>query len=159
MLVDFYRDERTVLMHGDSTTYTGDADFVFTNPYDYLPKQLRKKPMLICDFADRHAVAEERCGTKLRPISSWYGGQNMIWAGNTNNVPVDLTDLNPEDGFFPIELVKRLLDVYVINHETVWDGFMGRGTVGRVCRDAHMNFIGIDRDIKRVEMAVKYVIG
>lgn len=154
------KSERVELWHGNSTEYVGQVDLVLTNPYAPLPPQLRKTPMLICDFADRHALAESRCGTLLEPVSPWYGGVNMIWAGNMGVIPVDLSDLNPDSGgFFPDELVRRLLEVYGSPEDIVWDGFMGRGTVGKVCLEMGMDFIGIDQNLDRVKMAEKYVFG
>lgn len=146
------------LLHGDSSKFTGDCDLVFTNPYAPLPKQLQNKPMLICDFTERKAIAEERCGTTLETVSEWYNGKNSIWSGNVKNINVDLSDLMPDPpGWFPEELVYRLLRVYGKPGFIVWDGFMGRGTVGKVALRMGMKFIGIDKILQRVEMAAGYV--
>jgi hypothetical protein len=157
MLNLVHENDYCKLYHGDSTEYTGDADWVITNPYANLPKQLQSKPMLICDFDNRHKLAEERCGTKLELVSHWYNGINSIWVGNHDLIKVDLTDLNPEmpEGWFPEELVWRLLRDYKVRG-VVWDGFMGRGTVGKASKYVR-RFIGIDKDIKRVEYAKFYI--
>lgn len=144
---------------GDSSEFKGDADLVLTNPYAPLPKQLQDKPMLICDFTDRHKLAEERCGTKLYELSPWYGGRNTIWVGNAPVKNINLRDLNPElkDGWFPLDLPLRLLTQYARPGMTIWDGFMGRGTTGLACRLLGLKFIGIDKDASRVHDAQRYI--
>lgn len=71
---------------------------------------------------------------------------------------IHLSDLSPDPpGWFPDELVSRLLHVYGRPGLVVWDGFMGRGTVGKIALRMGMRFIGIDKSLERVEMAAKYV--
>lgn len=159
-----YKDENVELLHGDSSQWYGQCDLVITNPYAVLPNCLKGKPMLICDFTHRKALAERRCHTSLELVSLWYGGRNSIWRANMLSMPCDLTDLVPfPEGWFPDELVERLLMSYLDPEYdkpvTIFDGFMGRGTVGKVARQLGYKFIGIDRDRTRVDLAVEYVLG
>lgn len=41
--------------------------------------------------------------------------------------------------------------------DRVFDGFMGRGTVGKVARELKLNFVGIDRDHGRIAIAREYL--
>ena len=156
-----YKDENVELLHGDSSQWYGECDLVITNPYAVLPNCLKGKPMFICDFTHRKALAERRCHTSLELVSLWYNGRNSIWYGNMGAyIPqANLMDLVPfPEGWFPDELVERLL-VATEHPITIWDGFCGRGTVGKVAREHGHKFIGIDRDRTRVDLAVEYING
>lgn len=131
------------LVHGDASAYAGPADFVFTHPYAPIPKQLHGLPMLINlalpqgQKAKRIADAERWTGSWLVPLSKWArGGWNTVFCANLPPRAVDLTDLEAvEPGWFPEELPRRLFALYadlIPPGAVVWDGFMGRGTVGKV---------------------------
>jgi len=158
----FFENDWCQLFHGDSSQFVGECDVVLTNPYAPLPKFLQEKPMFIIDFNFRHSKAEERCGTKLFHLSSWFEGKNVIWYGNIDDVgqlhDVDFSHMMPEpEGWFPYELPKTILQNFCQPGMTVWDGFMGRGTVGRACKDLGLNFIGVDKQMDRVEKAYDYI--
>lgn len=153
-----YKDSMMELYHGNSSDYEGDCDLVLTNPYALLPWQFNRKPMLICDRHDRLKLAERRCGTSLQLVSHWYNGINTIWCGNVIPINVDLTDMVPhKEGWFPEELARRLLTAYAKPGDVVWDGFMGRGTVGKVCRELGLKYIGIDHDLEVCKIALEYL--
>lgn len=142
------------LICGDSSKWVGDADLVFTNPYGPLPKCLHGKPAII--------VIKDRAGHRMR-AEKWIGARLSL-IGNYNDVGVFVSNLpsfngkldDLEDGeFFPLELPLRLLRHY--GYRIVWDGFMGRGTVGMACRMLGLDFIGIDIDPARVELARQYL--
>jgi len=157
-----FQDKLTELWSGDSTKYTNiGANFVLTNPYAVIPHHLRSCPMLVCDFVEREALAEQRCGSKLELVSKWHLGKAAIWVGNAPNMKVDLSDLVSEGIFFPEALPARLLAAYIkiFPKMVVWDGFMGRGTVGRVCRRRNIPFIGIEKDGLLANQAYQYVLG
>lgn len=152
------------LIHGNATDFVGSADVVFCNPYAMLPKCLHGKPSIISLYegkGPRREIAEEWIGgSRLRMVSYWGRGlKNTIYVANLDTVKVDLTDLVEDPpGWFPLDLVRRMLDAYAWPPgTTVWDGFMGRGTVGRVCAERGFNFIGMDFNNKRVEMARGYL--
>jgi hypothetical protein len=159
---------------GDSVNYMGDADLVFTHVYGPLPKQLIGKPAIINVFGNKKAKAEEWCGAELHEVSKWAKGlTNTIYVANLDldvmrswsQRNLDLTGLEEEEfapgrGWFPLELALWCLepwDSHSGQHATVFDGFMGRGTVGKACTKLGLNFIGIDRDPERVAIAREYL--
>lgn len=154
----------------NATDYRGGAELVFTNPYAPLPQQLHGKPSIISLFEGKGS-RKEICegwlgGAMLTEISRWGSGlDNTVYVANLPAREIDLTDLvedqlEPGRGWFPLALPERLLDLYSDfwrpGHR-VWDGFMGRGTVGAACRARRLSFIGIDIDPERVAIARRYL--
>lgn len=150
---------------GDSVEYDCDADLVFTHVYGPLPPQLIGKPAIINVYGNKKARAEEWCGAELHEVSKWAKGlTNTIYSANLSFAPCDLTDLiedefAPRRGWFPPELVLRLFANAGMDGSTVFDGFMGRGTVGKVALELGMKFVGIDRAPCRVALAKEYILG
>ncbi len=151
------------LICGDSTGWVGTADLVLTNPYAPLPTCLIGVPALVSNFAERKGLCEVYVGAPLSEVSPWgKGWRNRVWVANMPVRLVDLTDLvedefEPGRGWFPEDLPLRLLKAFASPGMTVWDGFMGRGTVGKACAELGLGFIGIDRDPERVALARKYL--
>lgn len=148
----------------NATEWVGSADLVLTNPYAPLPPCLRGVPSLISNFAERKELCEAYVGAPLVEVSAWSRGlRNRVWAANLPVKPVDLTDLvedefEPGRGWFPEELPRRLLSAYRwAGLVTVWDGFMGRGTVGKACAELGLDFVGIDINPQRVALAREYL--
>src|SRR5512139_3196614 len=144
------------LICGNATDWVGEADLVLTTPYAPLPNCLRGKPTII--------VQKDRDWHK-RNAENWTAA-DLTRIGGYNDVAVYVANLPPiafcfdglKDGeFFPLELPLTLLATYGRPGMAVWDGFMGRGTVGMACAMLDMNFIGIDIDPKRVEIAKRYL--
>lgn len=161
------------LICGDSSKYRGDADFVFTNPYAPLPPQLVGKPALINLFlpagreVQRIADGERWVGAKLRFVSYWSNQTNAIFTANIERrVEVDVSDLEtvavyPGGGCFSEKMVRRLLTAFadeIPSGGVIWDGFMGRGTVGKVALEMGYGFVGIDKDPTRHQLAMDYVL-
>lgn len=148
---------------GDGSKSTATADLVFTHPYGPLPPQLIGKPSIINLFGNRKSQGEAWIDAKLHDISTWGSGlRNTVYVANLDVAKIDLTDLieveeTPNHGFMPLELPLRLLSHYALPGITVWDGFMGRGTIGKACIELGMNYIGIDNDPKRVATARAYL--
>lgn len=153
---------------GDSVDYRGDADLVFSHLYGPLPPQLVGKPAIVNVFGNKHAKAEQWCGAVLHQVSKWGSGlSNTIYVANVGDVPrVDLTDLvedefAPRRGWFPLELCERMFDAVSRGTasvgDRVFDGFMGRGTVGKMCQRVGVGFVGIDRDPDRIAIAREYL--
>lgn len=135
------------------------VDLVLTNPYGPLPPALHSKPMLIHQWRHRKAEAERWCGNALAEISGWNDDREVFWCANLGAViPVDLHDLRPEPpGWYPLDLPLRLLRAYGSPGITVWDGFMGRGTVARACRELGMQYIGVERLQQHLDIAFDYL--
>ena len=162
------------LYHGDSSDWASDThvDMVFTHPYAPLPRALHRVPTVI-NLALPMSERDWRlhCARKwlgltstdvLFPVGSWArDGWNMVFSVHLPPRPVVLHDLGPADiGWFPVELVRRVLlsvrDVVPPN-AVIWDGFMGRGTVGLVARELGYDYIGIDKNRERVNIAADYL--
>lgn len=147
----------------DAAKFEGTADLVITNPYGPLPKGVIGKPCVISNFTERKALCEEWAQCELHEVSKWGKGlRNTIWVGNAYvHEGIDLTDLvEDEPGWFPVALPALLLPLYFDWErwsDIVIDPFMGRGTVGRVCKMWDLNFIGIDKNPDRVELARHYI--
>ncbi|MEI9804091.1 MAG: DNA methyltransferase [Pseudolabrys sp.] len=151
---------------GDSVNYEGDADLAFSHLYGPLPRQLVGKPAIINVFGNKKTRAEEWCGAELHEVSKWGRGlTNTIYVANMPHIPQhDLRDLVEDDfgasrGWFPDELCEVLLigQPALKYGGSVFDGFMGRGTVGMICQRLKTDFVGIDRDPVRVQMAREYL--
>ena len=141
---------------------------MFTHVYGPLPKQLIDKALLINVFGNKKAKAEEWCGTELHEVGKWGRGlTNTIYEAGFTVRRIPLEDLVEEEfapgrGWMPLELPKRLLSITVpwLGHGkriTVFDGFMGRATIGRAAVELGMNYVGIDRDSARVAIAREYL--
>jgi hypothetical protein len=155
---------QATLICGDASQWVGGGvDLVLTNPYAPLPACLLGVPALVTNFAERREKTEGFVGAALAEVGIWArGGRNIVWAANMPAKLVELSDLVEEEfmpgrGWFPLDLPRRLLDAFGKPGMTIWDGFMGRGTVGKACLERGMSFIGIDRDPERVELARKYI--
>lgn len=152
------------LYHGDAAElpHAGaydDVDLILTNPYGPLPRELHGRPMLIHQWRHRQAEAEEWCGNKLVEVAAWNRDKEVFWAANVGEiVPVDLSEFVPTaEGWYPPELPVRLLRAYGSAGITVWDGFMGRGTVGRAARSLGMNYIGVEQLEAHLALALDYL--
>lgn len=146
---------------------------MFSHLYGPLPKQLVGKPAIVNVYGNKRDAAERWCGAQLRELSKWGKGlTNTIYLAGpgsvcmshaANDMRLDLTDLvedefEPGRGWFPEELCWRLMqNPRGLIDRVVFDGFMGRGTVGKVAREFGMHFVGIDRDPARVDIARQYI--
>lgn len=150
---------------GDSVHYDGDADLVFTHLYGPLPKQLIGKPAIINLYGNKKAKAQEWCGAELHEVSKWAKGlTNTIYVANMPVPDHDLTacvedEFAPNRGWFPLAMCGALLtgQPALRSGGVVFDGFMGRGTVGLACQRLGIRFVGIDRDPERVQIAREYL--
>jgi site-specific DNA-methyltransferase (adenine-specific) len=57
----------------------------------------------------------------------------------------------------PVELMEYLIKTYTNEGETVLDNCMGSGTTGVACKKTGRHFIGIEKDAKYFELAVRRV--
>jgi hypothetical protein len=153
---------KCTLSCGDASHSDDCADLVFTDIYAPLPRQLVGIPAII-NVVGKKPDAEEWVGSRLDRVSEWGRRvNNTICVSNQCVIEVDLTDMiedeiTPGVGFMPLELPLRVLRLYGSPGITVWDGFMGRGTIGKAALSLGMNYIGIDNDPDRVKMAREYI--
>lgn len=153
----------------DSSQWVGRADAVLTNAYGPLPECVRGLPSVVTLFEgreNRRELAEKWCGAELTPVGRWQQrGKNTIYVAGLpyRKIPVErLTPTKDEmvSGWFPLDLPRRVLDVYsdlVPPGSTIWDGFCGRGTVGLACRNLGYGYVGVDKDPLRVEIARNFL--
>lgn len=147
---------------GNSVDYEGEADFVFSHLYGPLPAHLIGLPIIANQIGTKKE-AERWAGCKLAKVGEWGRRiKNEVYVGNMESRPIDLDGLIEEEirpgiGFFPLELVLRLLVEFSWLGALVFDGFMGRGTVGKAALELGMEFVGIDIDHDRVKMAQAYL--
>jgi len=158
-----YHDAMTTLWLGNADQWpcTDWVDFVLTNPYGPMPIGLAKTPAIIHQWRHRKAQAEQWSHMQLtREVSAWSKDREVFWANTyvTDFVPLNLTNYNPEpSGWYPEELVVRLLSQYVRPGQVVWDGFMGRSTVGKVCRAMGIKYIGVEQLERHMVLAMSYL--
>lgn len=155
------------LIHGRAQAYTASADMVFTHPYGPLPSMLRSVPAIINLHTSGHDRKRSRAETWVHGVLSEIGryAGNRVYVTRLPVRAVTLDDLAPVSfyaggGCFPDELVRRLLLLYVDclpSNGLIWDGFMGRGTVGKVARELGYRFVGIDARADRYRLACAYL--
>jgi hypothetical protein len=162
-----YQDARLWIGCGQAADYPfTDVDFILTNPYGPIPKQLAGLPMLVHQWV--HRLEELKVWThqsQLELVSVWNLGREAVWVANAPVLPVDLSDLSPtEEGWWPEELPRRLLAAYgspVLNkagqRPRVWDGFMGRGTGGKAALEAGLRYTGVDNRPEMMAVALAYL--
>lgn len=135
---------------------------MFSHVYGPLPKQLIGKPAIINLYGNKKAKAQEWVGADLHEVGKWGRGlMNTVYSANTRTVTLDLSDLvedevAPGRGWFPYKLPELLLKTFG-QGPTVFDGYMGRGTVGRAAIDLGFRFVGIDHNPERVQLAREYL--
>jgi len=163
------------LFCGDARFWSGrPVDLILTNPYASLPYWLLGEiPKIISlhhpDGAPRDArirKAEDWIGGQLDHLSDW-GARNAVYVCHLPFRQIDLRMLEVDGadaptnvGWFPLELPMRLLALYrdkLPPLPTIWDGFCGRGTVGKACQQMGFDYIGIDIDPSRIVLAKKYL--
>jgi DNA modification methylase len=112
--------------------------------------------------------------TGHKPMNVSYGGhragdnygdyKNVDCGGNTDRFPRDVikfNSVNPNDkhGKFPhptqkpVELCRYLIETYTNQGDLVLDNCMGSGTTAVAALSCDRNFIGVEKDLKYVNMA------
>jgi hypothetical protein len=165
-----FENESVIIHQGDAVDWPGEElvphiDLVLTNPYGPLPASLHKAPMLVHQWEyNKGALQRWIGGADLKLVSTWNEGRECFWAANMPKVPdVNLEDLKPEPGgWYPLELPRRLLErmplhLHFDRPTTVWDGFMGRGTVARACVEMGFRYIGVEQLDAHIALAMKYL--
>lgn len=154
----------------DASRWEGEADVVLTNPYAPVPRCLHGKPTIVSLY-EAKGCRRELCegwlgGARLTEIGRWSTAlANTVYVANLPARKAAIEDLvedelEPGRGWFPLELPRRLLALYadlIPDGAVVWDGFMGRGTVGRACAERGLGYVGLDIDPARVEIARGYL--
>lgn len=157
-----HEDPRVTIYQGNAADYADPRpiDLILTNPYGAMPHGLRDTPQLLHQWVHRKGELERWCGRHdLHLVALWNDGREAFWSTAMPAAPmVDLHDLRPEPGgWYPPELPRRLLAAYGREGGTLWDGFMGRGTVGRAALAAGMRYVGVEQLAVHVALALDYL--
>jgi site-specific DNA-methyltransferase (adenine-specific) len=72
-----------------------------------------------------------------------------VWYYNVKDEMAKIDHETPK----PIDMIKRIVKVSSNKGDIVLDCFMGSGTTAVACKELERNFIGIEREIKYVNMA------
>jgi site-specific DNA-methyltransferase (adenine-specific) len=96
--------------------------------------------------------------TKGNPVFNWMGDAEMhnfiespICAGNERIKDSRNDTLHPTQK--PEKVIRHLMEISSVKGSTVFDGFMGVGTVAAVAKDLDRRFIGIEQDEKYYKAA------
>jgi hypothetical protein len=162
---------RIEVSQGDASQWIGGpVHLVFTHPYAPLPPSIIGLPAVLNLYERsewRQPIAEKWAGAILQRLGQW-GDEltNTVYIAHLPLRKVQIDDL-VEDGCiegiggpFPIELPLRILSAYsdrIRPGMTVWDGFCGRGTVGKACARLGLHYIGLDISAERVKLAREYL--
>lgn len=153
------------LYHGRAEDWAGPepVDLVFTNPYGAMPASLGARPMLLHQWRHRLADLAKWCGREVsafEEVGGWNGDRECFWTLNMPAKAVDVSEFRPEPGgWYPPAMVERLLEVYDIESRpmTIWDGFMGRATIGKVAIDRGMKYVGVEELTPHIELAQQHL--
>ena len=87
--------------------------------------------------------------TKVISKSDWKRWATGVW--NIRSVQAN----KDHPAMFPQELVRRLVLLYSVPNDVVFDPFMGSGTTAVVAHQNHREFAGIERDKNFHELSLK----
>lgn len=158
-----YHDDHFKIYHGNAADWSPveHVDLVFTNPYGPMPTELTDTPAIIHQWDHRKADAERWSGMSLGVrIGRWNRDKESFWVNDAMRgvSMINVSQFVPEEeGWYPIEMVRRILSAYALPGQVVWDGFMGRGTIAKVCREMGLKYIGIEQLEKHIDIATKYL--
>ncbi len=150
------------LYHGNAQDWEGEEhiDLVFTNPYGPLPVSLQDHPMIIHQWVHRKRAAEAWCRNKLtHTVGLWNHNREAFWSANMEQrITVNVAEFVPEQpGWYPEAMAMRLLKVFGRPGFTIWDGFMGRGTIGKMANKLNMRYVGVEQLDAHLSIAREYL--
>lgn len=163
-----HRSDFYTIYHGEAVDWPGaePIDLVLTNPYGPLPRSLEGKPMLLHQWAHRRSeLASWACvpESALQLVGSWNDDRECFWA--LNMPPLGgktlgaMRGFRPEPGgWYPLELPVLLLEMFGRAGDVVWDGFMGRGTVGLAAYLRGMRYVGVEQLESHITLARDYLL-
>lgn len=161
-MIQIVSTDQCTIYQGDAQDWPGDenVDIVITNPYGPLPMSLQHHPMVIHQWIHRKRAAEQWCRNPLRHlISKWNHEKEGFWSANiAPPVIMHLDDYVPEQpGWYPEEMALQLVKVFARPGQTIWDGFMGRGTVGKMAMHLGMKYVGVEQLPAHIKIAREYL--
>lgn len=151
----YHKSDFFTIYHGDADQWPGaeSIDLVLTNPYGPMPAALRDTPMLIHQWAYRKGEAARWAGVdaeQLQLVGSWNDDRECFWAANMPYLEGKtlgaIARFCPEPGgWYPLELPVLLLERFAKAGQTIWDGFMGRGTVALAAYLRGCKYVGVEQ--------------
>ncbi len=169
---------RNSVVHSDErvTLYRGEAEyghrpdgevFVLTNPYGPVPSWIAHVPGMVHQWVHRKPDLAQWLphGLELWLTGLWNDRREAFWSFN-RVLPawVEISEFKPEPGgWYPEAMVDHILaTVLPVSADiaatiTIWDGFAGRGTVGKVALARGFKYVGIERHEPHIEMAKEFL--
>lgn len=121
---------------------------------NYYPlMELRDKPVTVKNYSKGNSVIElNNTGTDNESRTYSHKSPDTIikgcWEANAGKLHTSQK---------PVSLMEYLIKTYTKEGDTVLDNCMGSGTTGVACKKTGRNFIGIEKDQKYFELAVRRV--
>lgn len=118
----------------------GERLLIVTDPQGPLPRWAVGRPALVLATRRRdYAEIARHCGVPvgfLRPYATYNQGHETVYSIGDVGAKVaermDLSRFVPDPpGWYPYGFALDLLRPVITPRTVVWDGFMGRGTIGR----------------------------
>lgn len=169
------------IYHGRAEEWQGNEqiDLVMTNPYGPMPRRLLGVPMILHQWVHRSAELAKWVGVDegdLQLLGKWNRDREAFWTVNLSPFPVKIERFRPEPGgWYDPWMVDEIFGQFwghrwfdpekeaerrKADHKfTVWDGFMGRGTLARVMRSRshELRFVGVEELGRHIDLAVEYL--
>ena len=135
----FKKHENVCVFYKEGPTYNPQMEL--GKPYVDKRKTVRKKIGVHGDGSFTRKPIENR-GYR-------FPGSVQLFPNPNNN------NLHPTQK--PVLLFEYFIKTYSNEHDTVLDNCMGSGTTGVACKNLNRNFIGIEKDKKYFDIAVKRI--
>jgi DNA modification methylase len=88
---------------------------------------------------------------KIEPAEWSEWGSRAVWYVRSVRANDD------HEAKFPIELASRVVRLYTDEGDTVLDPFMGSGTTAMAALSCNRNYVGIEKELKYVELATNQI--
>jgi len=146
-----YTSDLSARVHTDYKFATGGGkrfDFIGKSMYDYLKTYIQFDET----FEELKAIDEQ--------YKKKFASTFNLWEGNKHKSNI-LKYKKDYDGYHPTQkpvlLLEDLIKTFSNENDLVVDLTMGSGSTGVACRNTNRNFIGIEKDEKYFELAVRRV--
>lgn len=162
-----HQDDRVWIGCGEAADYDGERpDLILTNPYGYLPTRLASVPMVVHQWVHRLEDLKIWCGVNnLELVGTWNDDREAFYyanfhpgQANLDYLRAKLRGFRPEaGGWYPLEMAVLLVTAFGWPNCRIFDGFMGRGTVGKAALELGCKYIGIDKRPEMMAEAMAYI--
>jgi len=146
-----YTSDLSARVHTDYKFATGGGkrfDFIGKSMYDYLKTYIQFDET----FEELKAIDEQYKKKFASTFNLWEGNKHK---SNILKYKKDYNGYHPTQK--PVLLLEDLIKTFSNENDLVVDLTMGSGSTGVACRNTNRNFIGIEKDEKYFELAVRRV--